>query len=140
VEKQDVDFENLLVGVKDKGDKHRTVPMSVGLRKIRSRFFQRHVRTLASMTVRGNRCNARNVLREFYWLAKELKIRGVRFLPHSFRHTFAMNYLRNGGNAFYLSRILGHSTLEMTGKYVRSMGIDDVQAVHERLSMLSQKG
>jgi integrase/recombinase XerD len=50
-----------------------------------------------------------------------------------------INYIRNGGNAFYLQRILGHSTLEMTNKYVRSLGIDDVSAVDERLSMLTQK-
>jgi len=54
------------------------------------------------------------------------------------RHTFAVNYLRAGGNVFYLQRILGHSTLEMTNWYVQSLGIEDLQAVHNRLSLLAR--
>jgi integrase/recombinase XerD len=135
----DVDFDNLLIKVNGKGGKHRTVPMSLGLRKVLFRFLQKHANRLVFPTINGTRCIARNVLRDFHWLAKELHIETVRFSPHSFRHAFPINYLRNGGNAFYLQRILGHSTLEMTNKYVRSLGIDDVSAVDERLSMLTQK-
>ena len=43
---------------------------------------------------------------------------------HGLRHTFAMNWIKNGGDSFRLQKMLGHSTLDMTRKYVRLFGED----------------
>lgn len=43
---------------------------------------------------------------------------------HGLRHSFALNWIRNGGNQFKLQKILGHSTLDMTRRYVALAAVD----------------
>jgi site-specific recombinase XerD len=135
----DVDFENLVLRVKGKGNKHRLVPMSIELRKLLFRHFttldQKHV--LIFRTRGGGKLSQRNLLRDFKVSCKKLGIAGVRCSFHTLRHTFAVSYLRAGGNLFYLSRILGHTSVKTTEKYLQSLGVEDLQKVHDALSLLT---
>ena len=60
----------------------------------------------------------------------------ARVSPHTFRHTFSKMYIMNGGNAFSLQRILGHSTLLMTRRYI-DLNIEDLHLQHAQFSPLS---
>ncbi len=47
-------------------------------------------------------------------------VTGVRVSAHTFRHTFACTYLEQGGEIYKLSRLLGHSSVEVTEEYLKS--------------------
>lgn len=133
---ESVDFDNLILRVKGKGNKHRLVPFSQELRKTLWRHQRDNHQAFVFTTQRGTRLSQRNVLRDFKSLATRVGIAGVRCSFHTLRHSFAVNYLRAGGNLFYLSRVLGHTSLKTTERYLQSVGIEDLQAVHSQLSVL----
>jgi len=139
LKKENVDLDDLAVKVYGKGGKHRLVPFSLELRRLLWRWMQRP-RTnggLVFATRNGTQVSVRNFLRGFKEFGRKLGLTGVRISPHTCRHTFACEYLRRGGNLEFLRRILGHSSILTTQKYLRSLGVDDLQAVHDKLSPLS---
>lgn len=54
--------------------------------------------------------------KDFINYSKRLKLPIIRF--HDLRHTFASNFLMGGGNIYDLQKILGHSTIQMTERYL----------------------
>jgi site-specific recombinase XerD len=132
------DFDNLVVKVRGKGNKHRLVPLSVEMRKILYRYSVKNSGPgrLLFGTRKNTLVTVRNFERDLKVIGRKLGITGVRFSPHTLRHTFAVAYLRNGGNLFYLSKILGHTSVTITQRYLQSLDVTDLQAVHDRLSPL----
>src|SRR5204862_194060 len=54
---------------------------------------------------------------------------------HALRHTFATSYVRGGGSVVRLQRILGHSSVTMTMRYVHLVA-GDLGEGHAQLSPL----
>jgi integrase/recombinase XerD len=56
---------------------------------------------------------------------------------HLFRHTYAQFYIKAGGDPFRLQKLLGHSDLTMTRRYV-ALYADDLKESYDRLNPLEQ--
>jgi integrase/recombinase XerD len=135
----DVNFEDLLVTLDGKGRKQRVVPFSFELRKALFRYIgeYRKADSLLFASRTETIWSRRNVLRDVKLLCKRLGFTPAGRTLHAFRHTFVVNYLRRGGSVFHLQKVLGHSTLEMTRRYA-NLVTADLQAMHERVSLLSR--
>jgi integrase/recombinase XerD len=136
----EIDMDNMLVTLDGKGRKQRIVPFSFELRKALFRYmkdFGRKPESLLFANRSETRLGRRNVLRDVKVLCRRLGFNPPARTLHAFRHTFAVNYLRRGGSVFHLQKCLGHSTLEMTRRYSNLL-TEDLQAVHQRVSLLSR--
>jgi integrase/recombinase XerD len=142
---REIDLDNMLVTLDGKGQKQRVVPFSFELRKALFRYIRdfrtggpigRKLDALLFANRTETRLKRRNVLRDVKNLCKRLGFKAPARSLHACRHTFALNYLRRGGSTFHLQKVLGHSTLEMTRRYVNLL-TEDLQAVHERVSLLA---
>lgn len=114
-----------------KGDKSRFVPLGSTSRSaiddyLRTRRGSKPIDPLfATRTgTHLDRNNLGNLLEKIGQAA------GVyRCNPHKFRHTMAINFLRNGGNVLLLQELLGHASLEMVERYAKIVERDIAGAV-----------
>ena len=59
---------------------------------------------------------------QFKTLKRHVNTGNIRCSPHTFRHTFSREYIIAGGTVFSLQKILGHSQIETTNRYVNLWG------------------
>ena len=85
----------------------------------------------------GGGINRRTIQRQLQLYGQRAGITGVRISPHTIRHTFATQYILNGGDAFSLQKILGHSSLDMVRVYVDMAG-SNVALQHRKYSPMDQ--
>lgn len=138
----DVDLERRQIKVHGKGNKERYVPIGATLVKILWKYTNvyRPESALPRFTNLFLTRNGRPLTKDRVGIivkrhGKQAGITNVRCSPHTLRHTFAVTFLRNGGDVFTLQRIMGHSTLDMLKTYV-NLAQEDVSRVHQKCSPL----
>jgi integrase/recombinase XerD len=131
----DLDQRNGHITVMGKGDKGRILPISAPTAKAIWRYLTARPDALPSaplfLSSRGGPFATSGLLCLIRRLGDRAGVSNAH--PHRFRHTFAINFLRNGGNALELQRLLGHSTLEMVNRYVALAQVD-LDRAHLRAS------
>jgi site-specific recombinase XerD len=111
------------IKVMGKGSKERIVPIGKYIQmtlwsyidKVRPEPISPDCNNLF-LTQGGKPITVNTVKLVFSRLAKSSGVE--RLHAHLCRHTFAINYLMNGGDIFSLREILGHTTLEMVNHYL----------------------
>lgn len=125
----DLSFSEQTLLVIGKGDKERIVPFGQSVRQALVQYLDRRGELdTKSIFVNcyGNpldRYRVREIIKD---RCKTAGVIGVRCSPHTFRHTFAVSYLRAGGDVFSLQKLLGHSDLAMTRRYCELSQMDVV--------------
>ena len=84
-----------------------------------------------------------NYFRKFI-MPQACKNAGVKEVnPHGLRHTFAANYLMDGGSLWDLSKILGHHSVEITERYYAHFSLEHIKSrmkpVERRLNLVEGK-
>ena len=127
----DIHIESGLINIfEGKGGKARSVIIGVKTR----RCLLKYRRTILHFedsplfqTIQGNRFTHSGLRSCLLNIGKRAKI---HISPHILRRTFATLSLRSGMNPLHLQGLLGHSSLEMTRRYV-SIVDDDLLAAHK---------
>lgn len=133
-----VDFKKRDLIVFGKGDKERVLPFDARTGQAiwtylatRKADDPRVDEPLFVSTRTGDAFDRQALRRLLVHIGERAGVSGVH--PHKFRHTFAINYLRNGGDIFTLQRMMGHTSLEMVKRYL-AVANTDVKSAHRRAS------
>lgn len=125
-----------------KGDRERVVPYGRSLDAALRRYLNRERRFPVRdpheplfLNTRGDPLRPKAVAQALRRIALEHRISGVRVSPHTFRHTFATEFLRNGGGELALQRALGVADLSMVRRYAEVTNVD-LTAAHAVASPL----
>jgi integrase/recombinase XerD len=122
----DLDLVGRSVMVEGKGAKKRSIPFGRStLRALRAYLAEREWDPAAPLFLAevgrygGDPLTRSGLQQIIERLGRAAGIETVRASPHTFRHTFAIMFLRNDGDTFALQEILGHTSLAMVRRYVK---------------------
>lgn len=137
---KDIDITARRAVVLGKGNKHRSVYFGRFTAKALWNYLREDEREPDSAVFQSDRgtgtgeaLTRSGLLQLIERLGDAACIDAVRCSPHTFRHTFAVTFLRNGGNVFTLQQLLGHTNIAMTNRYV-AISQGDLERQHRQFS------
>ena len=129
-----------------KGRKERIVPKNPLVSKTlikymatKAKYFQcRYSEEYLFLSKNGKRLNGQAVNKFMKDCAKAVNVRStVRVSPHTCRHTFAQQQIKNGLDLYSLSRLLGHESVTITQRYLESINDAQIISNARKTSVLS---
>lgn len=122
LKEQDVHLNERYIKVMGKGSKERMLPLGAKCHRTMLHYYY-HLRPEPAhagadtffLSMDGYPLTSDGVKSLIVRLAKSAQI--PRLHPHLFRHTYATQFLLNGGDVFLLKQNLGHTTLAMVEHY-----------------------
>lgn len=128
----DIDFEEKCIKINTtKNNEPKLMPLIFDIRKLLNEYIVKWRTDRATGMPLLNEplfCNqfgdrlkydgARDAFKDYF------EARGISWEGfHKFRHSYAANWIRDGGNPFMLKEQLGHSSLAMTNRYANIYGM-----------------
>lgn len=124
----DIDFQNFTITVFGKKRQQSSIPVTAKLQKELAEykiFTSQHFSKIPEYVftdANGQALTDNAVKNVFKRLAKIMNFKNVRLSAHTFRHSFAHRCLMSGMDIFTLQRLLRHSDISMTQKYLALWG------------------
>ena len=115
-----------------KGSKARVVPYSSKLKKFMLRYERERLKRYPNGTEyyfvsrTGDKLYNANISQVVKRACKECGIDDYKAYPHNFRHTFAVNTLKNTNDIYLVSKLLGHCNVSITEIYLQGLTNHDI--------------
>lgn len=140
---EDIDLDRRAIFISAdiaKGRKDRFVFFSQAMLKQLKRWINykdRYVESdLLFCTKHGTPVAVHNFERNFRVYCERIGLKDVT--AHGLRNNFGRNFLLSGGDIFTLSRLLGHSSVQVTEKAYADLTDDDIRNVYNKFSPIER--
>lgn len=130
-----------------KGKKSRSVPVTPIINKYLIRYLrvrEEYIKDKIAyqteyllLSQKGKKLTVETLENVIKGAGKLVQIRpGIRVSPHTCRHYYAQSQLKNGCDLYTVSKLLGHSKVDTTKRYLQSMHDDTLMEMAAKTSPL----
>jgi integrase/recombinase XerD len=122
-----MDSDDSYIRVTGKGRKEREISLGRNARIALRRYITRYRKPKSKteqhvfLSRTGEPLTTSGLAQIIEQIGLTARIKAVRCSPHTFRHTYAVQVLLNGGDLYKLSRTMGHASVKVTERYLSSI-------------------